>query len=86
MCVCLSDMVSANSVSVSFQSEQLTDALWAELTPLLQQHYVEIAKYQDIPLDPDKVRYAAMQAAGGVVSQVSFARDDHSESRHLCGA
>lgn len=51
-------------MSVAFQRESLTPALWHEAMPLLVAHYQEIAAYQDIPLEPDVSVYAASEAAG----------------------
>lgn len=47
-----------------FATESLTPALWAEVTPLLQRHYREIASFQDIPLAPDVDTYMATAATG----------------------
>ncbi len=56
-----------SSVSTaSFQCERLSDALWAELMPLLHQHYDEIAPWDDIPLSPDFDRYAALEKCGAL--------------------
>jgi L-amino acid N-acyltransferase YncA len=46
-----------------YQRERV-DALWDEITPLLQQHWEEIAFYDDIPLVPDREAYALMEMAG----------------------
>ena len=51
--------------SVTFQRERVQD-LWAELEPLLETHYREIAAFQDIPLAPDKARYEHMEVAGAL--------------------
>lgn len=48
---------------VYFQQERSKD-LWPEITPLIAQHYEEIAHHKDIPLDPDVERYNAMDDAG----------------------
>lgn len=48
---------------VYFQQERSVD-LWPEITPLIAQHYEEIAHHKDIPLDPDVERYNAMDDAG----------------------
>jgi hypothetical protein len=50
--------------SIRFAREALTDALLAEFTPLLQQHWREIAHYPDIPLNPDYETYRAAESAG----------------------
>jgi GNAT superfamily N-acetyltransferase len=49
-----------------FAREPLTDALLAELKPLLERHWHEIAVHQDIPLDPDYDRYFRMAAHGAL--------------------
>ncbi len=51
-------------MSVVFARETLTDALWAEALPLLQKHWREVAHFQDIPLDPDRERYDAIDRSG----------------------
>ncbi len=48
----------------TFQVERLTPALWAELEPLLERHWREIAIYHDIPLNPQRDLYQALDAAG----------------------
>ena len=37
---------------------------WADARPLLHKHWIEIAYYQDIPLDPDVERYQALDDSG----------------------
>lgn len=54
------------ATAVSYATESLTDALWAELAPLLQQHADEIAHFRDLPLAPDFATYARIQANGGL--------------------
>ncbi len=51
---------------IVFARESLTDALWAELLPLLQQHWGEVAHFQDIPLDPDRALYRHAEEHGGL--------------------
>ena len=48
---------------VTFQRERAQD-LWAEIEPLLVEHYNEIATHKDIPLAPDKAQYKAAEDAG----------------------
>ena len=50
---------------ISYQRERARD-LWADINPLLQVHWREIATYEDIPLDPDVDRYNAMDDAGAM--------------------
>lgn len=50
-------------MSISYQREPIAD-LWEELMPLLERHYREIAHWQDIALDPDRVLYEAIERAG----------------------
>ncbi len=59
---------------IQFAKELLTDALWAEAIPLLAAHYLEVAHFKDIPLDPDRALYAASEEAG--ILRVFTARDD----------
>lgn len=54
------------TVPVLYRQEDLTDDLWAELMPLLEQHYEEIAHFKDIPLAPDREKYAQIQANGSL--------------------
>lgn len=42
---------------MTFARERLDDNLCAELMPLLQMHYQEVAHFKDIPLDPDFQQY-----------------------------
>jgi GNAT superfamily N-acetyltransferase len=46
------------------QGQRLDAELWDEITPLLQQHWLEIAHYQDIPLNPDREGYLKCEEAG----------------------
>lgn len=48
---------------IYFQREMSQD-LWPEIGPLLEQHYDEVAKFKDIPLEPDVDAYNAMEEAG----------------------
>lgn len=59
-------LASVFTLPATFSRELLTDKLIAEFMPLLQEHYLEIAHYQDIELDPDWNAYMAMQANGAV--------------------
>jgi GNAT superfamily N-acetyltransferase len=47
----------------TFQRERASD-LWGEITPLLQAHWEEIARYKDIELAPNVEAYAKLEAAG----------------------
>ena len=49
----------------SFARERMHD-LWPELEPLIREHWLEVAHYLDIPLDPDRDAYNAMEDAGAV--------------------
>lgn len=64
--------------SVRYQIEPLW-SLWDELLPLLVAHWREVAKYQDIQLDPDVEAYTAAEAAGMFVAFT--ARDWNDEGR-----
>lgn len=50
--------------NLTFAKEHFTDALWAELLPLLAEHWAEIAHYPDIPLSVDRATYDGADAAG----------------------
>jgi GNAT superfamily N-acetyltransferase len=59
---------------ITFQQERLNDVR-AEITPLLDKHYKEIALHQDaIPLAPDWARYASLEELG--VLAIYTARED----------
>lgn len=51
---------------ITFQVEALTPEVWDEALPLLHAHWREIARYHDIPLDPDLQTYANMAAIGAL--------------------
>jgi GNAT superfamily N-acetyltransferase len=53
-----------STIEVTYQTECLSDALWSELLPLLQAHYAEVAHHQDLALNPDRARYASIEAVG----------------------
>lgn len=38
--------------------------LWAEIQPLIEQHYEEIAFYKDMPLAPNRKIYDALETSG----------------------
>jgi hypothetical protein len=44
--------------------EELLSGLWLELLPLLEAHWREVARYQDVPLDPDVEAYAMLEQTG----------------------
>lgn len=44
--------------------EELLSGLWLEILPLLQAHWSEIARYKDIPLDPDIEAYTMLEQSG----------------------
>lgn len=50
----------------TFAAETLTPALVGELTPLLRDHYAEVAHYQDIPLKVDWKGYFLAHNAGAL--------------------
>jgi GNAT superfamily N-acetyltransferase len=60
--------------STTFQREKATFDLFEELLPLLEAHYLEIAHFQDIPLEPDFDRYVKLDENG--VLRVFTARDE----------
>lgn len=51
-------------MEITFQREISTPDLHRELTPLLREHYVEVAHFKQIPLDPDFGRYDELEKAG----------------------
>jgi GNAT superfamily N-acetyltransferase len=59
---------------MKFQREVATTEFCAEILPLLERHYHEIAHYQDIVLDPDFKKYIEIEEAGFL--RVFTARDD----------
>lgn len=40
--------------------------VWDEIAPLTQQHYAELAHFQDIPLNPDRQSYEIAEAHGSL--------------------
>lgn len=58
---------------IQFQRERIHD-LWSDLAPLIEQHWREVAYYQDIALKPDTKRYELMEDAG--VLRCYTARED----------
>lgn len=57
---------------MKFARETMEEVV-GEIQPLLLKHWQEIAHYQDIALDPDYGRYAAMERSG--VLRIFTARD-----------
>lgn len=49
-----------------YYQEERVSGIWAELEPLLEAHWAEIARYQDIKLDPDVEAYERLEAEGKV--------------------
>lgn len=62
---------------MTFQKEELTPDLFAELLPLLNAHYKEIAHHQDIPFDPNLAGYKALSDEGAL--RIFTARADDRE-------
>jgi len=50
-------------VNLQFQRENINE-LWSDLAPLIEQHYQEIARYHDIPLNPDVEQYGQLENTG----------------------
>lgn len=48
---------------ITFNRERV-DSLWDEIQPLLRMHALEVAHFKDIPLNPDKDLYHAMEKIG----------------------
>lgn len=57
-----------------YQREPVTHDLIEEMFPLLRLHYEEIAKFKDIPLEPDQESYIALDKAG--IVRAFTARDE----------
>jgi GNAT superfamily N-acetyltransferase len=57
--------------TITIACEPWTREFWAEVEPLAREHYLELAHYQDIPLDVDVERYLAMEAAGRMRAYVA---------------
>lgn len=55
--------ISLKGICMEFAKELLRDIL-PELKTIVQDHYLEIATYQDIPLDPDYDRYLFIEETG----------------------
>lgn len=49
----------------NYQRERAHD-VYDEMAPLFARHYLEIAHYQDIPLDPDRSAYENAEDAGNL--------------------
>jgi len=58
---------------MQYQRETVRDT-YEEAKPLLVEHYLEIAHYQDIPLEPDYASYASLEDAG--ITRVYTARNE----------
>ena len=58
---------------IGYRREKVTD-LWEEAEPLLEEHWREIAHYQDIPLKPDRAVYSKLEDRGQL--RCYTARDD----------
>ena len=52
--------------SLAFAVEPFTGALFAEMRPLLERHWQEVAHYLDIPLEVNAGAYLAIAANGGL--------------------
>ena len=63
----------AHGSSVIFAKEKASDSLFAELGPLLQNHWEEIAHNKDIPLEPDFSSYQKFEDTG--ILRIFTARD-----------
>jgi hypothetical protein len=49
-----------------FARESTSPQLFEEMMPLIQSHYLEIARFQDIPLDPNFELYMKLDSAGAL--------------------
>lgn len=57
-----------------FAREDLTTALISEVSPMLMAHWMEVARYPDMRLDPDWEKYLRIQEHGGL--RIFTARED----------
>lgn len=57
-----------------YMREDLTQVLWDELQPLLKAHYLEVAHFKDIPLEPSQAGYLRIQNSDGM--RIFTARTD----------
>lgn len=62
-------------------AKETYDQVINDMKPLMYEHYHEIAKYQDIPLEPDWEAYKAMETLG--ILNVFTCRD--TETKELLG-
>ena len=62
-------------------AQESYDAVIEEIMPLIEEHYLEIAKYKDIPLEPDWPTYKAMDKLG--ILRIFTCRDE--ETNKLLG-
>lgn len=53
-------------MNLTFQRETLTSALIAEMLPLLEAHWSEVAHFADIPLEVDEAAYLHGEASGQI--------------------
>lgn len=74
-------MAAVLSPKVSFRRES-PKQIWEEILPLLQEHFVEIATYRDIPLSVDQDVYDRAEEAG--VLRVYTARIDGDLIGYAC--
>lgn len=56
----------AQGTTVAFTADRISPALIAELQPLLEAHYQEVAHYPDLKLDPAWDLYAKINEAGNL--------------------
>lgn len=54
-----------SGAGMKFQQEKIAD-IYLEALPLLEEHWHEIAHYQDIVLDPDWKSYFSLEEAGAI--------------------
>ena len=49
---------------ITYELEKLTDELIEEITPILEDHRVELQSYKDMALNPNWEKYRQIEAAG----------------------
>jgi GNAT superfamily N-acetyltransferase len=64
----------AAATKISFARAPSLQAMWAEIFPLFEKHWLEIAHFDDIPLNPDTEQYFKIDALG--LLHVYTARDE----------
>lgn len=67
----------ADPANITFARASSLREIWAEILPLFQKHWLEIAHFDDIPLNPDTEQYFKIDALD--LLHVYVARDEASK-------